>query len=72
MRDRVSLAGPGSHLSASELIDSRKRVEGIPVDALVILESLLQMAEKGNQLAGMLYAEMREDLGITPRRHFGP
>ena len=71
MRDRVSLAGPGGHLSTAELVDSRRRVQGIPHDALIILEALLQMAEKGNRLAGQLYAEMREDLGITPRRHFG-
>lgn len=72
MRDRVALAGPGGQLSPSELVDSRKRVEGIPHDALILLEALLQMAEGGNELAGMLYAEMREDLGITPKRHFGP
>ena len=71
MRDRVSLAGPGGQLSTAELVDSRRRAEGIPHDALVLLEALLQMAEKGNRLAGMLYAEMREDLGITPRRTFG-
>lgn len=72
MRDRVSLAGPGVHLSAADLIDTRKRVEGIPHDALILLEALLQMAEKGNKLAEMLYAEMREKLGITRQRHFGP
>jgi hypothetical protein len=71
MRDRIALAGPGAHLSTAELVDSRRRIEGIPVDALIILESLLQMAEKGNKLAASLYAEMRDELGITPKRHFG-
>ena len=43
---------------------STKTVEGIPVDVLMTLESLRQLAEQGNLAAKWLYEEERVKLGI--------
>lgn len=61
MIDRVMLS---RQVAESDRLDTRKRVEGLPIDVLVTLEALSLMAEKGNTLAGYILMEERERLGI--------
>jgi hypothetical protein len=43
---------------------STRTIEGVPVDVLITLESLRQLAEQGNLAAKWLYEEERVKLGI--------
>jgi hypothetical protein len=40
------------------------KVEGIPMDVLMTLEAIRQLAEQGNRVAARLYEEERRKLGI--------
>lgn len=41
-----------------------RRVEGIPLDVLLTLESLRQLGEQGNEIAARIYELERDRLGI--------
>ena len=43
---------------------SKSTIEGIPLDVLMTLESLRQLAEQGNRAAKWMYEEERRKLGI--------
>jgi len=46
-----------------------KRVNGLPVDVLMVLEALVMLAEQGNEVAAELYYDSCTEFGITfPRR----
>jgi len=46
-----------------------RRVHDLPADVLMTLESLVLLAEQGNEVAAELYFDQCADLGITfPRR----
>ncbi len=46
-----------------------RRVEGIPLDVLMTLEAVRQLAEQGNLAAKWLYEQERERLGIDRPLH---
>lgn len=69
MVDRVALHGP---VGQSDFVDTRRRIEGLPLDVLMGLELLALMADKGNRLAAMMLSSERERLGIDRRTYFGP
>lgn len=47
-----------------ERMRQRRRIEGLPLDVLLTLESLKLLAEQGNRTAAALYASERIRLGI--------
>ncbi len=50
--------------------DERKRLNGLPFDVLLCLESLHLLAEQGNKVAEALYERERERFGLArPRIH---
>lgn len=49
-----------------------KRIQGLPLDVLLTLESMRLLAEAGNVVAADLYASERVRLGIDVPRHFFP
>lgn len=69
MVDRVALHGP---VGQSDLVDVRKRLNGLPMDVLVHLEALAFLADKGNRLAAEILLMEREKLGIDPGRRYFP
>ena len=68
MVDRVMLHGP---VGQSDVLDTRKRIEDLPIDLLLSLELLALMADKGNKVAAWLLSEERTRLGIDRRTYFG-
>lgn len=65
MANRIAIAVP---TNPADVIDVERmaRIQGLPVDILLVLESLAEMAERGNLLAAKLLVEERERLGIDP------
>lgn len=53
-----------------QLLPDIKRIQGLPIDVLLTLEAMRQLAEAGNVVAGDLYAAERVRLGIDVPRHF--
>lgn len=43
---------------------SKATIQGIPIDVLMTLESLRQLADQGNRAAKWIYEEERRKLGI--------
>lgn len=63
IRGRLALASPHG-ISPKSLIDRNKRIQNLPLDVLVVLESLQLMADAGNVIAGDLLASERARLDI--------
>jgi hypothetical protein len=68
LQGRLILQPPAN----GQMLPDMKRIQGLPLDVLVTLESLRQLAEAGNIVAGDLYASERRRLGIDVPRHFFP
>lgn len=63
---RLMVQPPGSPQSW----DERKRINGLPMDVLLLLESLRLLADQGNKVAAFLYEKERQRFGLAPAKHF--
>lgn len=54
-----------ANMRAMSATGSRATIEGIPMDVLMTLEALRQLAEQGNLAAKWLYEEERVKFGIS-------
>lgn len=65
MAQRVALAVP---TNARDVVDVERmdRIQGLPVDVLLVLESIAVLADNGNAIAARILVDERRRLGIDP------